>query len=795
MLPTSHPLRKAFAHHGRYVSQHVVTTLLMWSAVTVILIYPIPFLFTTDFTNGASNVPQHVWTVAQPLPYDAATEPDIIMRSIWVHADYMRALNPALLGKALELQDELLGTTQDFDPRAHAGIALPGQIDSDLTPAQRDAVHVSNGLTNQSWFFHSPLLYWGCSGDRIWNDPDIISTINDKKNQSTTVNVTLRHSIVFSGKRFEDRRLLAADALVITLLHLRDSPVGRLWEKRAPEIAKTFADAWDIYPADGHVSASQLYEFQFRPLSAQDIVTLTLAYGITVLYFMASLNKLRAFNSRLGLTVTVATQITLSIMSSFTVCAIFNIDLSRMPHYAYPVVVFAMSLESIFRLINAVIRTPAEESTSSRIGHAYGETALTALTSTIQNVLILLGLSRVVSASVEAFCYFAASAILFNFFYLSTFFLSVLSVDVRRTELSDALAKSMTRRSRKAAESQAPSSWLGQFLQGKTALSTRVAGTFIMVGFVIIAQWHFFGENPFKSLLWLAKGRDTIRGLGTSRPSMLEDVHQASSLTAWLRLQDHETAREVINIIKPSTYSYIARVYDPLVFVTKNADRVPHSKKPTFLPAAYDFVHHELTRFIAVVLVVISAVRLLCSYLLWEDEAAKESHQDSDASLLSLRSLVGGHELDVVILKASLDGHIISVGLDRTIRVWDIRCEGSSYALKGEDIAEISVLAVAIDDESRWLAILSPSKVVFWDLKEQRFGQTTALSGSSQRPVAFFLHQVGQASEESAQARLVIVRKQGIVFEVSPDDGVVSDEVSICSDPWVSVQPVSRKGM
>ena len=246
-LTPSHPLRRITGHYGRYAASHVVTTLLVSAAVATILIYPIPFLFTNDFTNGASNLPHHVWTVAQPLAYDVTTEPDVIMRSIWVHASYMQALNPQLLLSTLDLQDELLGVTQNFSPRLTARPSSSSEAvspdlleaaayDFPLSPDQRDAMHVSNGLTNQSWFFHSPLLYWSCSRERVLADQDILSTINDRKNQSTSVNITLRHSIVFSGKRFEDRRLLAADALVITRLHLRDSPIGRQWERIATQL-------------------------------------------------------------------------------------------------------------------------------------------------------------------------------------------------------------------------------------------------------------------------------------------------------------------------------------------------------------------------------------------------------------------------------------------------------------------------------------------------------------------------------------------------------------------------------
>ncbi|KAM0516789.1 hypothetical protein ACHAPS_008526 [Verticillium nonalfalfae] len=501
VLTPSHPLRRAFARYGAYATRHVITTLLISTAVAAVLIYPFPFLYTTDFTNGASNLPHHVWTLAQPIE-KAAVEPDVVMRSVWVHGSYMQALDREVLLGALQLQDELLGPTENFDPRRPGQPAMEVRDHSlDMTPNDRDAFHVINGLTNQSWFFHSPLQYWYGSPERISSDADIISTVNERKSQPTSVNTTLRHSIVFSGKHFEDRRLLAADALVITLIHLRDSPVGRQWERKAAALATQMADKWTAYPADGSSMSNQLYEFQFQPMSIHDTIVLALAYGLSMLYFFVSMSKLRAVKSKTGLIVTVMTQIMLSILSSFTVCAVFKIDLSRIPQAAYPVVVLSMSLENIFRLINAVIATPSEHSTSSRIGHAFGDTAPIALASSLQNVLILWALSKVVSPGVSAFCTFAAVAIVFDFFYLSTFFLSVLGVDVRRTELSEALDKASSRVTRRPSESAARASWTDALLQGKIAMSTRIAGTIIMVGFVLAAQWHFFENQTILRVL------------------------------------------------------------------------------------------------------------------------------------------------------------------------------------------------------------------------------------------------------------------------------------------------------
>jgi len=85
VLDPKHPLRSAFTRYGNNAARHPVIALLISVATGVILIYPFPFLYTNDFTNGASNLPHHVWTSAQPLEGDVTARADVVMRSVWVH--------------------------------------------------------------------------------------------------------------------------------------------------------------------------------------------------------------------------------------------------------------------------------------------------------------------------------------------------------------------------------------------------------------------------------------------------------------------------------------------------------------------------------------------------------------------------------------------------------------------------------------------------------------------------------------------------------------------------------------
>jgi len=227
----------------------------------------------------------------------------------------MKALKPEVLLSALDIQNELLGPTVNFDPRRPPNELVPAEnLPTDLTPDMRDGLHAINGLSNSSWFFHSPLQYWSCKAENILEDKDIIQTVNEGSRQATSVNITLRHSIVFSGKRFEDRRLVAADAIVVTLVYALDSPVGRQWERKAEELAAQRSNKWRVIPESGRSLYSTLYEFRFQPLSLRDDFILGSYYFLTAIWFLSRLPKLRALKSRLGLIFAVGAHIFVSIM-------------------------------------------------------------------------------------------------------------------------------------------------------------------------------------------------------------------------------------------------------------------------------------------------------------------------------------------------------------------------------------------------------------------------------------------------------------------------------------------------
>lgn len=359
-LASDHPIRKAFFRHGTTTARHWLMSILLSVGIAVLSCYPVFFLYDNP-AAGFSKLPHHVWTSARVFEGSESTRPDVEMRQVWVHGNYKQALEPDVLLEALEMQKALIGETFGHEIRDSPGSA-PVPEGSPLSEAF-GASCVSDAPQNITWGFHSPLMYWNCSSSAIRDDKNIVATVNAQSHRQTFLNITLRPSSVFAGKTFARGKLQAADALVITLFDRIGFGIGEEWEDRFIALAKRASGRWSFYPENGKVARSQLYEFNFRPMSLGDDLLLALAYLCMAFYVMVTLRKLRAVKSRFGLVVTAVsqvcgsnrsymkpsddTQIAISILASFTICGIMKINLARIPREAYPFVVLVIGLENM----------------------------------------------------------------------------------------------------------------------------------------------------------------------------------------------------------------------------------------------------------------------------------------------------------------------------------------------------------------------------------------------------------------------------------------------------------------
>lgn len=752
----------------------------------MLLCYPAVFQTNSPAAVGLRNLPKHVWTSTTEIEGDHHT--DVFVRQVWVHGDYMRALNRSVLRKALDVQVALLnggfGAGEDIPAsipsRARSGCGVPG--------------------LGEKWGWRSPLMYWNCSEEALASDKNILETIHVGSKTQTSMNLTLRPSTVFAGKHFTNAKLQAADALVLTLLDQTGSTdIGEQWNTRARALAQELDSDWIIFPQDAQISSSRLYEFRLKPMSRLDDIFLAGSYTITTIYVILRMMQLRAVKSWFGLLVTVGTKMAICIVASFSLCTWLGVDLARIPRPWFPAVVFCYGLGNIFRLINAVLETPPEMPPQQRIGNALGEVGHLSLAVAFQNLALIYLCSRFVSPWVADFCIFAAVTLVFDFVYHLTFFVAVLSVDVQRMELSDSIGQAdSTRNSKKKRKKPGRQSWCSALLEGSTPLSTRFAGTVAIFSVILAINLHFFevGDQQL-SFDTVKKKLLAKRQKRSSFPSWSSPpINQARTPAEWLKLQDHNTARELFAALKPGAHSFIARIYDPILVVTRGAQGRDKPQVPTTLMGYLRrFAQGHTFPAALMAVFMIAGVTLLMNYLLWTGLPEATDDDEEKESAFSVKTLPTQHTLDIVDISASVKGNLTSVSLDRTTSIW---LKGpTGYKHTTLQTANMKpklwpIVASALDDSGTLLALgTDVGRIGLWNITASRFQMFPMVDFRAQVPALFSFINITRNDQE--RPYIIIVSPDGYLTELEARTGIhrtkrISASAILCAELYVNAR-------
>jgi hypothetical protein len=145
----------------------------------------------------------------------------------------------------------------------------------------------------------------------------------------------------------------------------------------------------------------------------------------------------------------------------------------------FPFVVIVIGCENMLRLINSVLEIPAEQPTTNRVAIALGEVGFLSSVAVGTDLVLLLVIGQFSVPAVREFCTFAGVALIMDFFLHLTYFLAVLSVDVRRLELRDSLDR-LTFNGPESYEKKSSEA----VMHREMPMSTRIAGSLI-VWFII----------------------------------------------------------------------------------------------------------------------------------------------------------------------------------------------------------------------------------------------------------------------------------------------------------------------
>ncbi|KAF2856076.1 hypothetical protein T440DRAFT_412930 [Plenodomus tracheiphilus IPT5] len=786
-LQPAHPIRRAFQAHGTATARHWLLSIVLTIVISVLLCYQAVFQADSSAAAGLRNLPKHVWTSTTEIEDERPV--DVVMRQAWVHGDYMKAIDMPVLKEALLVQEALIGRGFNVD---HG----EGHTTQHLLARDGDRPRCISAAAGQNWGWHSPLMYWDCSLQALEEDKNLLATINAHTKTQTALNLTLRPSTVFAGKTFSSSKLRAADALVITWFDHTNSSLGNMWDARSSALANNLSPDWTIFPRDGQVGHNRLYEFRFRPMTLNDDLFLAASYIITAVYVIMRMMQLRAVKSWFGLLVTITAKMTICIIASFSLCTYLGIDLARIPRPWFPAVVFCFGLGNIFRLTNVVLETPPEMPPHQRVGNALGEVGHLSLAIALQNLALLYLCSRLVTPWVADFCVFAAVTLVFDLVFHFTFFVAVLSVDVQRMELSDSLERIDHSQVMKKKRTERQS-WVAALREGNLPLGTRFAGTVAICSVILAINWHFFDSNDkqlsFHTIRQRLMSRRRRRSINTvwNQPP----INQARTPADWLRLQDHNTARELFSFIKPGAQSFIARIYDPLLVVAKGAQGRDRPQPPTsLLEGLRRFARAHAFPAALILAFLIAGVTLLMNYLLWTGLPEVLDDTEDEESLFSVKTLPNPQTLDVVRLASCSKGHVASISLDRTTAIWLHGRSGYLHITLQTSTMKPKlwpINASAIDEWGTQLALCADSgQIGLWNIAASRFALFPKIDLRGQAPLLFSFATL-LTRVDAERPYLIIVSPDGHLTELEARTGIhhtkrISSSSIVCAKLYIN---------
>jgi hypothetical protein len=427
--------------------------------------------------------------------------------------------------------------------------------------------------------------------------------------------------------------------------------------------------------------------------------------------------------------------------------------------------------------MNGVLAYPPQTSTTLRISGALGDVGHLSLAATGQNLAILWLLHKVVSPGVQAFCVFAAAALIFDFFLHLIFFVAVLSVDVRRMELQDSIEKvneNIGKRRRSKAQKRY---WLDALLQGQLPFSSRIAFPAVFICFILGLNIQFSDSDSLGRIIvqTLMDLRGQLKqSLPESLPAFAPSVNQARTPQTWLRLQNHKTAEEVIKFVKPNGHTIIARIYDPLAIVLKGSDRSLISSRSITLPFLWQNVNRHIYPFLLTIIFAIGVVTLLMQYLLWNEMLDDDDEGVHSKSSLAIKRLPHAHGLDVFRMAVSGKCHVLAVDYSRHTSIHYFNRGSQTWSMIPLPTFNLPIpfwpnSFLAIDDTGTYAAFAnSDGWIAFWHMQQRKLIQFKQLPHWNQRPLVFQLISLDPSTP--AKVALVVVLPDGQITMLNIQD-------------------------
>lgn len=198
----------------------------------------------------------------------------------------------------------------------------------------------------------------------------------------------------------------------------------------------------DIYPETAqNVNNSQVNTIVHIHYPDSKVFTehtyLIITYVFLLMYIYFSVRKIEMVKSKWGLALSAVVTVVASLLMSVSFCSLFGLTPTLNGGEIFPYLVVFVGLENVLVITKSVVATPVDLDVRLRIAQGISLEGWSITKNLATELIIVVGGFFTFVPAIQEFALFAMVGLLTDFFLQHVFFLTTLSIDIRRMELSD----------------------------------------------------------------------------------------------------------------------------------------------------------------------------------------------------------------------------------------------------------------------------------------------------------------------------------------------------------------------
>ncbi|KAH9496900.1 hypothetical protein Btru_010103 [Bulinus truncatus] len=385
-------------------------------------------------SDGVYDERRPRWYVGEPVAYIQ----QIVVKSIvspWPHSMIATDAFRAPLASVFKVIEEMDNFKYIDDEGKEVSLADNCYRISEPLNAN----HLKGLLPEYSCLLVSPANFWNQDINKYNKDEDIVNTMYRKYGQVVESPPTAkellfglpwtRTGITRYYVRNRQRIISYAVTVILRKYDARFiSALTKMLENRHPDTLHNVNNS----------AIEDVVHVHFKDVNyIVDYTPLFVTYLVLLLYLYFSVSKIDMVKSKIGLAISAVVTVLASLLMSVSICTVFGMTSTLNGGEIFPYLAVIVGVENVLVITKSVVSTPVHLDVKIRVAQGLSKEGWYITKNLLTELaIVFVGFFTFVPA-IQEFCAFALVGLLSDFYLQMAFFATVLSVDIRRMELSD----------------------------------------------------------------------------------------------------------------------------------------------------------------------------------------------------------------------------------------------------------------------------------------------------------------------------------------------------------------------